>query len=74
MERIECQNGDSPELATQVLSWITCPKRSLTTLELRHALAVEIGESELDETTCPSCHDGPERKLGHTAGTRAIPN
>ena len=57
MERIERQNGDSPELAKQVLSWITCAKRSLTTLELRHALAVEMGESELDETNLPGIED-----------------
>jgi hypothetical protein len=57
MERIKCQNGDSPELAKQVLSWITCAKRSLTTLELRHALAVEMGESELDETNLPGIED-----------------
>jgi hypothetical protein len=29
--------------------WITCAKRSLTTAELQHALAVEIGEPKLDE-------------------------
>jgi hypothetical protein len=57
MERIKRQNGDSPELAKQVLSWITCAKRSLTTLELRHALAVEMGESELDETNLPGIED-----------------
>jgi hypothetical protein len=57
MERIERQNGDSPELAKQVLSWITCARRSLTTSELRHALAVEKGESELDETNLPGIED-----------------
>ena len=29
--------------------WITYTKRLLTTLELRHALAIEVGKSELDE-------------------------
>jgi ankyrin repeat protein len=48
MERIESQVRDSQELANQVLSWITCARRPLTTTELQHALAVEIGESELD--------------------------
>jgi hypothetical protein len=33
----------------EVLSWITCAKRSLTTLELLHALAVEDEQSKLDE-------------------------
>ncbi|KFX98618.1 hypothetical protein O988_04271, partial [Pseudogymnoascus sp. VKM F-3808] len=49
MERIEGQVADSQELAKQALGWITCSKRPLTTLELKHALAVEIGQSSLDE-------------------------
>src|SRR5436309_1413742 len=57
MERIEGQIADSQELAKQVLSWITCAKRPLTTLELRYALAVEIGESELDEENLPEIED-----------------
>src|SRR5712692_3264275 len=48
MERIEGQRADEEELAKQVLSWITCAKRPLTTLELEHALAIETGESQLD--------------------------
>jgi hypothetical protein len=57
MERIKGQITDSRELAKQVLSWITCAKRPLTTLELRHALAVEIGESKLDEENLPEIED-----------------
>jgi hypothetical protein len=57
MERIEGQIADSQELAKQVLSWIACAKRPLTTSELRHALAVEIGESELDEDNLPEVED-----------------
>ncbi|KAK4163274.1 hypothetical protein QBC43DRAFT_301253 [Cladorrhinum sp. PSN259] len=49
MERIEGQLSDQEELAKQVLAWITCAKRPLTILELQHALAVEIGQLELDE-------------------------
>ncbi|OCK74144.1 hypothetical protein K432DRAFT_430203, partial [Lepidopterella palustris CBS 459.81] len=49
MERIEGQLSDQRDLAKQVLSWITCAKRPLTTIELQHALAVEVGEVELDE-------------------------
>ncbi|KAE9371875.1 hypothetical protein N431DRAFT_341685, partial [Stipitochalara longipes BDJ] len=49
MERIQGQLADEEELAKQVLSWITCAKRPLTTSELEHALAVEPGESQLDE-------------------------
>jgi hypothetical protein len=49
MERIEGQKRGFQELAKQVLSWVTCTKRPLTTLELQYALAVEIGETELDK-------------------------
>jgi hypothetical protein len=41
MDRIQGQIVNSRELAKQVLSWITCAKRPLTTFELRYALAVE---------------------------------
>lgn len=57
MERIEGLITDSKELAKQVLSWITCAKRPLTTLELQHALAVEINASELDEENLPDIED-----------------
>ena len=40
MKRIEGQEEGSRELAKQVLSWITCAKRPLSTSELQHALAV----------------------------------
>jgi Ankyrin repeats (3 copies) len=49
MERINGQKSGLRELAKQVLSWITCAKRPLTTSELQHALAVEVGEPELDK-------------------------
>jgi hypothetical protein len=49
MERIEGQLVDEKELANQVLSWITCARRPLTTLELEHAIAIEIWESHLDK-------------------------
>ncbi|KFZ00411.1 hypothetical protein V500_01061 [Pseudogymnoascus sp. VKM F-4518 (FW-2643)] len=49
MERIEGQLDGQKRLAKQVLSWITCAKRPLTTSELEHALAVELGESQFDE-------------------------
>jgi ankyrin repeat protein len=57
MERIEGQIEDRRELAKQVLSWVTCAKRPLTTSELRHALGVEIGTSELDEENLPEIED-----------------
>ncbi|KAF7546388.1 hypothetical protein G7Z17_g8463 [Cylindrodendrum hubeiense] len=49
MKRIEGQKSSQQELAKQVLSWITCAKRPLKTLELQHALAVEVGEPKLDQ-------------------------
>jgi ankyrin repeat protein len=57
MQRIEGQITDCQELAKQVLAWITCAKRPLTTSELRHALAVEVGECELDEENLPEIED-----------------
>ena len=49
MERINSQKPGFKQLAEHVLSWITYAARPLTVLELRHALAVEPGERELDE-------------------------
>lgn len=40
---------DDAAFAKLVLSWITYAERPLTTLELRHALAVEVGQSYLDK-------------------------
>jgi hypothetical protein len=57
MERVERQGPNSVQFAKQVLSWITCAKRPLTTMELQHALAVVIGESELDEDNLPEIED-----------------
>ncbi|KAL1856463.1 hypothetical protein Daus18300_010730 [Diaporthe australafricana] len=57
MERINGQKAGFRELAKKVLSWITCAKRPLATLELQHALAVEVGESELDEENLPQIED-----------------
>lgn len=57
MNRIEGQVLDQKELAKKVLSWITCAKRPLTTSELQHALAVEVGESDLDEDNLPQIGD-----------------
>ncbi|RYP80241.1 hypothetical protein DL769_002543 [Monosporascus sp. CRB-8-3] len=48
MERIEGQREGFRSLAKKVLSWIVCAKRPLTTLEVQHALAVKVGDHELD--------------------------
>ena len=57
MDRIEGHDADSRWLAKQVLLWITCAKRPLTTVELQHALAVEVDEPELDEENIPEIED-----------------
>jgi hypothetical protein len=57
MERISGQDSDSKELAKQVLSWISCSRRPLTTPELQCALAVEINTNELDEENLPQIED-----------------
>ena len=57
MERINGQVIDYKRLANQVLSWIVCAKRPLTTHELQHALAVEVGESELNDSKIPDIED-----------------
>ncbi len=56
-KRIEGQVQDSQKPAKDFLSWISGAKRTLTTSELRHALAVEIGELELDEENLPEIED-----------------
>ena len=45
------------ELAKKVLSWITYAHRPLKVIELRHALAIEVGASELDEDNIPEGED-----------------
>ncbi|KAF3207634.1 hypothetical protein TWF106_011653 [Orbilia oligospora] len=53
MNRIQTYNSDSRNLATHVLSWITCARRALTTLELQHAMATEVNERQFDEDNIP---------------------
>lgn len=57
MKRIQGQVSDQTEMAMQVLAWITCAKRPLTTVELQSALAVEMNESDLDEDNLPDLND-----------------
>ena len=49
MQRIQNQEEEEVDLAQQTLMWIVFARRPLTSLELRHALAVEIGQRSLDE-------------------------
>ncbi|QKX61014.1 uncharacterized protein TRUGW13939_08160 [Talaromyces rugulosus] len=57
IERIKSQVKDQEELAREALSWITCARRPLSTAELQHALAVELGEPELDKDDIPYVED-----------------
>lgn len=53
MTRIKDQNVNFLALAEKSLSWIVHCKTPLTTFELQHALAVEIGMSEFDHENIP---------------------
>lgn len=57
IQRIKGQLPEEFELAKNVLSWITCAQRALTTEELSYALAVEADELELDEDNIPDIED-----------------
>ena len=49
IRRIEAQDEDDKKLAMRVLAWITHTLRPLKGMELLHALAVEAGQTDLDE-------------------------
>jgi hypothetical protein len=57
MDRIEQQDKDFRELAKSVLPWIICAKRPLLTAELQHAMAVEVGDNELNTENLPQIED-----------------
>ncbi|KAF3074427.1 Ankyrin repeat domain-containing protein 50 [Trichoderma lentiforme] len=57
MERIYGSNKEKRELAKESLIWISCALQPLKTIELQHALAVEIGEYQLDEENLPDIMD-----------------
>ncbi|KAK4212166.1 hypothetical protein QBC37DRAFT_389070 [Rhypophila decipiens] len=57
MVRIVGQRPGFKDLALRALSWISCATRPLTTVELQHALAVEIGAPELDYDNMPEVDD-----------------
>jgi hypothetical protein len=54
MQRIEGQGEGMRELAKRTLSWIIHAKTPLSTVELRHALAVKPDTTKLDEDYLPS--------------------
>ncbi|KAF5988695.1 ankyrin protein [Fusarium bulbicola] len=57
IERIDSQRPGCRDLAKSVLTWISIARRPLTTSELRHALAIEPDETELDECNLPELED-----------------
>ncbi|KAH8194682.1 hypothetical protein TruAng_011151 [Truncatella angustata] len=57
MERIRNQPKDQEEIAIQTLMWIVHARRPLTTIELQHALSVEVGELEFLEDNIPDLQD-----------------
>ncbi|CAD6570009.1 MAG: hypothetical protein ASARMPREDX12_003269 [Alectoria sarmentosa] len=57
MQRIEDQKPGFSDLAKRTLSWITYAYELLTVAGLRHALAIEIGESIFDEENLDDIED-----------------
>ena len=57
IQRIKGQLRGDYELAKKVLSWITYAQRPLMTAEICCALAVELGEKELDPENVPDVED-----------------
>ncbi|KAI0874241.1 hypothetical protein GGS24DRAFT_490168 [Hypoxylon argillaceum] len=57
MTRIKGQLPDQEKLALDTLIWITSAERPLTTVELRHALGVELNETKFDESNLPDLED-----------------
>lgn len=53
MDRIRGQDDEMAALAIDVLSWVYYAKRPLTLQELQHALAIEPGDTFLDEDGMP---------------------
>ena len=49
MQRIENQEPDHKDIALKTLAWVSYAFRSLSLKELQHALAIEPGDTELDE-------------------------
>lgn len=49
IKRIESQLPGESQTAKEVLAWIVCATRPLTTRELENALAIDVGEFSLDE-------------------------
>ena len=53
LQRIKDQKGDRSRLGIEVLMWVSHAERPLRIDELRHALAVEMGSTDLDPDNIP---------------------
>lgn len=49
VKRLQSQLPEDVALATRILSWIVYAGRAITTTELRHALAIRVGDTYLDQ-------------------------
>ena len=54
LDRIRGQRGNRVKLAMEALMWISCSERPLKADELCHALAVEVGTTDLNANNAPS--------------------
>lgn len=57
MERIECAVAAKKSFAVDVLTWVVYSRRPLTSSELRHALAIEPGDTVLEPEKLPEIDD-----------------
>ena len=57
MSRIENQHPDDRDLAKRTLLWILQGKRLLSVAEMQQAVAIELGESDLDLDSTVDCDD-----------------
>ena len=57
MKRIEDQDSDGRDLAKKTLLWISQGQRPLTVHEMQQAVAIELGESDLDPESMVVCDD-----------------
>ena len=54
LTRLKAQKGNKPSLGLRVLMWVLYSERPLQAQELRQALGVEIGSTDLDPENIPA--------------------
>jgi len=54
IERIKAQDGDKSRLGMTALMWVSHAERQLQANELCHALAIQIGSTDFDDSNIPS--------------------